>query len=148
MIGDCVICSLLSGELEVSLVHRDEVCAAFMDIQPINPGHMLVVPVRHSARLAELHRDEAAQIFCTAQLLAEALRKSPVKCEGVNLFLADGEAAGQEVFHTHLHVVPRYEGDGFGFKFPPGYNNTPNRRELDSLAGKIRTLLPPQSSIS
>jgi histidine triad (HIT) family protein len=141
MIGDCVICDLLSGELEVSLVHRDELCAAFMDIQPINPGHMLVVPVRHSSSLTELNFDEGAQIFRVAQKLADVLRKSSVKCEGVNLLLADGEAAGQEVFHTHLHVVPRYVGDGFGWKFPAGYHNRPERTELDSIAGKIHALL-------
>jgi diadenosine tetraphosphate (Ap4A) HIT family hydrolase len=74
-------------------------------------------------------------------MLADALRKSLVKCEGVNLFLADGEAAGQEVFHTHLHVVPRYVGDGFALKLPPGYQNRPERSELDSIASNIRTLL-------
>jgi histidine triad (HIT) family protein len=138
---DCVICDLLSGELEVSLVHRDELCAAFMDIQPINPGHMLVVPVRHSSCLSELHSEEGAQMFRVAQELGEALRRLSVECEGVNLFLADGEAAGQEVFHTHLHVVPRYPEDGFGFKFPAGYHKRPERSDLDSLAGKIRALL-------
>jgi histidine triad (HIT) family protein len=138
---DCVICRLLSGELEVSLVYRDELCAAVMDIQPINPGHILVVPIRHSSRLTELPSEEGAQIFRVAQKLGEALRKSSVKCEGVNLFLADGEAAGQEVFHTHLHVVPRYVGDGFGLKFPAGYHNRPARSELDSLARNIRALL-------
>lgn len=139
--ADCAICDLLSGELEVSLVHRDEVCAVFMDIQPINPGHMLVVPARHSSWLAELEPEEGAQIFRVAQKLGEALRKSSMKCEGVNLLLADGEAAGQEVFHTHLHVVPPYSGDGFGFRFPAGYHKRPERSELDSLASKIRALL-------
>jgi histidine triad (HIT) family protein len=141
MTGDCVICHLLSGELEVSLVHRDELCAGFMDIQPINPGHMLIVPVRHCSALAELRSEESSQMFRVAQALGEALRKSSVKCEGVNLFLADGEAAGQEIFHTHLHVVPRYAGDGFGFNFPSGYHNKPARSELNLLAGKIRAFL-------
>jgi histidine triad (HIT) family protein len=138
---DCVICDVLSGELEVSLVHRDELCAGFMDIQPINPGHMLIVPVRHSSALAELRSEESSQMFRVAQALGAALLKSSVKCEGVNLFLADGAAAGQEIFHTHLHVVPRYAGDGFGFNFPSGYNNKPARSELNLLAGKIRALL-------
>jgi histidine triad (HIT) family protein len=141
MTDDCVICDLLSDELEVSLVYRDELCAAFMDIQPINPGHVPVVPVRHSSCLAELHSQEGAQIFLVAQRLTNALHRSSVRCGGVNFFLADGEAAGQEVFHTHLHVVPHYVGDGFGLKLPAGYHNRPERTELDSLAGKIRALL-------
>jgi histidine triad (HIT) family protein len=139
--SDCVICQLLSRELEVSLVHEDELCSAFMDIQPVTPGHVLVVPNRHSAYLSELDAEEGAQIFRVGYRLAAALRKSGVKCEGVNFFLADGEAAGQEVFHVHLHVFPRFSGDGFGLKLPPGYADRPERKELDEIAERLRELL-------
>src|SRR5918911_378225 len=129
---DCVICRLLSGELEISMVHQDGLCSAFMDIQPVNPGHLLVVPNRHARYLADLKEEEGAQMFRVAQRLTAALRKSGVKCEGVNFFLADGEAAMQEVFHVHLHVFPRYAGDGFGLKFSPEYyTRRPPREELD-----------------
>ena len=131
----------MAGDSEVSLVYRDETCAAFMDIQPINPGHLLVVPVRHSADLSELKEEEGAQIFRVAQRLASALRRSGVRCEGVNLILADGEAAMQEVFHVHLHVVPRYEDDEFGFKFPSRYRHKPERKELMQVAEQIRYAL-------
>jgi histidine triad (HIT) family protein len=141
MFSECIICKLLSGELEVSLVHQDDLCGAFMDIQPVTPGHMLVVPNRHAAYLSELTEDEGAQIFRVGQRLAAALRKSGVKCEGVNFFLADGEAAGQEVFHVHLHVFPRYAGDGFGLKLPPDYTDLPEREELNEIAAGIRQLL-------
>jgi histidine triad (HIT) family protein len=136
--NDCIFCKILAGDLDVSLVYRDETCAAFMDIQPINPGHLLVVPVRHAAYLSALKEEDGAQIFRVAQRLAAALRSSGLKCEGINLFLADGEAAMQEVFHVHLHVVPRYAGDGFGFKFPPTYFQKPEREELNEIAEKIR----------
>jgi histidine triad (HIT) family protein len=138
---DCVFCKLLSGELEVSLVHQDDLCSAFMDIQPVNPGHVLVVPNRHAAYLADLKAEEGAQMFRVAQRLAAALRVSGVKCEGVNFFLADGAAAMQEVFHVHLHVFPRYEGDGFGLKFPQTYSRKPERKELEAVAGKLRGAL-------
>jgi histidine triad (HIT) family protein len=138
---DCVFCKILTGESEASLVYRDDVCAAFMDIQPVNPGHLLVVPNRHAAHLADLKEAEGAQLFRVAQGLAAALRQGGVKCEGVNLFLADGEAAGQEVFHVHLHVFPRYDGDGFGFKFSPSYFQKPERGELNKVAEKIRNAL-------
>jgi histidine triad (HIT) family protein len=134
---DCVICKLLSGELEVSLVYEDDVCSALMDIQPINTGHVLVVPRRHAAHLAELDAEDGAQMFRVAQRVAAALRRCDLKCEGVNFFLADGEAAGQEVFHVHLHVFPRYAGDGFGLKFPPGYQQRPSREELNEIAEAI-----------
>ncbi len=140
--NDCAFCKLLSGELEVSVAYRDDWCAAFMDIQPVNPGHVLVVPVRHAAHLADLEEEEGAQMFRVARRLAAALRRAGgVRCEGVNLFLADGEAAMQEVFHVHLHVLPRFGGDGFGLKFPPGYSRRPERRELDAIAGEIRAAL-------
>lgn len=138
---DCIFCKILTGESEVSLVYRDEVCTAFMDIQPVNPGHLLVIPNRHAAYLADLKEEEGAQMFRVARRLAAALRQSGVRSEGVNLFLADGEAAMQEVFHVHLHVLPRYHGDGFGLKFPPGYFQKPEREELNEVAEKIRDAL-------
>jgi len=138
---DCIFCKILAGEAEGSFVYRDEVCAAFMDIQPVNPGHLVVIPKRHAAYLADLKEAEGAQIFRVAQRLAAALRQSGVKCEGVNFFLADGEAAMQEVFHVHLHVFPRYPGDGFGFRFAPTYFQKPERSELEAVAGQIREVL-------
>src|ERR1041384_5512925 len=135
---DCIFCKLLAGEAEASFVYRDDLCAAFMDIQPVNPGHLLVVPNRHATYLAGLREEEGAQMFRVAQRLAAALRESGVKCEGVNLFLADGEAAMQDVFHVHLHVFPRYLGDGFGLKFAPSYFQKPERKELNEVAGKIK----------
>jgi len=138
---DCIFCRILAGESEVSLVYRDETCAAFMDVQPINPGHLLVVPVRHAASLSELKEKEGAQIFRVAQRLAAAARLSGVKCEGVNFFLADGEAAMQEVFHVHLHVIPRYSGDEFGLKLPKTYFQRPPRTELNENAEKIKRRL-------
>ena len=138
---DCVFCKLLSSELEVSLIHQDNVCSAFMDIQPVNAGHALVVPNRHAPYLADLDEDEGAQMFRVAQRVAAALRKCGLRCEGVNFFLADGEAAGQEVFHVHLHVFPRYSGDGFRLKLPPHYQHKPAREELNDIAQRIRVAL-------
>ena len=75
-----------------------------MDIQPVNPGHLLVVPNVHGMYLADVEPDVGARMFIVAQRLAAAIRASGVRCEGVNFFLADGVAAGQEIFHAHLHV--------------------------------------------
>jgi histidine triad (HIT) family protein len=138
---DCVICKLVSGELEVSVIYQDDLCVALMDIQPINPGHALVVSRRHAPYLAELDEEEGAQIFRVGQRVAAALRKCGVRCEGVNFFLADGEAAGQEVFHVHLHVFPRYLGDGFRLQLPPDYQDRPPREELNEIAHRLRLQL-------
>ena len=112
-----------------------------MDIQPVNTGHVLVIPNIHAAYLADLEEQIGADLFLIAQRVAAGLRRSGIKCEGVNLFLADGEAAGQEVFHAHLHVFPRYSGDGLGLKFGPRYGIKPERNELDATAEQIRKAL-------
>ena len=122
---------------------RDAGCTAFMDIHPVNAGHVLIVPDDHATSLADLPGDAGAQLFRTAQKIAAALYYSGLGCEGVNLFLADGEAAGQEVFHVHLHVIPRFEGDGFGLTFGPDYANRPDREELEKAAKRIRGALGP-----
>ena len=137
----CVFCDILAGKPPSSIIFRDDLCCAFMDIQPVNPGHVLVVPAGHASCLAELDEESGAHMFRVAQRIAQAIRNSGVKCEGINLFLADGETAGQDVFHVHLHVLPRYTGDGFGLRFGPEYGNRPSRAELDGIAGKIRRAL-------
>lgn len=145
--SDCIFCRILHGELPGSFVHRDDRCAAFMDIQPVNPGHLLVTPVHHAAYLADLDGDTAAHLMRTAHRLTAALRAGDLRCEGVNIFLADGEAAMQEVFHVHLHVFPRYKGDGFGLRFGPDYQNRPPRAELDRIAGRLRALVTLAGSV-
>ncbi len=138
---DCIFCGILDGSAEASVVYKDEIVTAFMDIQPVNPGHILVIPNHHTAQLADLDPQTGGHMFQIAQRVAAAIRQTEVKCEGVNLFLADGEAAGQDVFHVHLHVFPRYAGDGFGLKFGPDYEQLPSRENLDGMAGKIRLAL-------
>lgn len=137
----CIFCDILAGRAPVSWVYQDEQVAAFMDIQPVNAGHVLVIPRQHAAALAGLDEDSGAQMFRVGQRVAQALRQSGLPCEGVNFFLADGEAAGQEVFHVHLHVFPRYTGDGFGFKFGPHYRSLPARATLDLTADHIHKAL-------
>lgn len=140
---DCVFCDILAGKRPVSMVYQDDRCSAFMDIQPVNPGHVLVVPNEHLPSLSSLNADVGGHIFRVAQRVAAALRtSSTIHCEGIDLFLADGESAGQEVLHVHLHVIPRFQGDGFGFRFPAHYEAIPGRSRLDSIAKSVRELLP------
>ena len=139
--GGCVFCEILAGRQPASIVHRDGASCAFMDIFPVNPGHVLVIPNAHAAVLAELEPEAGAQLFRVGQQLAAALRRTELRCEGVNLLLADGEAAGQEIFHVHLHVIPRYRGDGSGFRFGSRMVAPPTRFVLDEIAGKLRTSL-------
>lgn len=138
---DCAFCEIVRGTGQSSPVYADGLVMAFMDIQPVNEGHVLVIPRAHASCLAELDEETGAHLFRVGMRLAGAVRQSGVRCEGVNLFLADGEAAGQEVFHVHLHIVPRYGGDGFGFRFGADYHVLPARRRLDRVAAQIRRAL-------
>ena len=137
----CVFCGLVARKRPISVIGETEDVLAFMDIQPVNPGHALVIPKRHAAYLAELDPTLAGHMLAMGMRVAAALRTCGVQCEGVNLFLADGEAAGQEIFHAHLHVFPRFVGDGFGLKFSPNYFVLPSRAGLDDIANDIRNAM-------
>ena len=131
----CVFCDIIAGRAGASVVHQDEHVVAFMDIEPVTDGHVLVVPRVHAASLEDLDEDLGVPMFRAGHRLARALRRSGVPCEGVNLFLADGEAALQEVFHVHLHVVPRTAGDGFTID---ARWRRRDRAELDASAQRVR----------
>ena len=135
---DCTLCRIIKGVAPASTVYFDEKVMAIMDIQPVNSGHALIIPKIHAAQLSELDEETGAHMFKIAMRIAEALRQSDIKCEGINLFLADGEIAGQEIFHVHLHVIPRFRGDGFKIRFGPNYSSRPEREELDRIGKKIR----------
>jgi histidine triad (HIT) family protein len=137
----CIICQLIGGEIEVTKVYEDSFVVAVMDIQPINPGHLFISPKRHIESISELDEELGSHMFKTAIKMADALRKSGLKCEGVNVFLADGKTAGQEIPHIHLHVIPRIGGDGSGFKFSKSYFELPKRKELEQAASLIRKAL-------
>ncbi|MBU0493463.1 MAG: HIT family protein [Chloroflexi bacterium] len=138
---DCIFCDIIAGQTPATVIYEDEVAIAFMDIQPINPGHLLVIPKVHATYLADMDEATGAHLFAVAMRLAAAVRRSGLRCEGIDLFLADGAEAGQEIFHVHLHVIPRFQGDGFGFRFGPNYRIRPPRADLDQAGARIRAEL-------
>jgi len=131
----CIFCEIVAGRRPASFVYTDDDVVAFLDIRPLTRGHLLVIPRVHADRLETLDPELGARVFTVAQQLAVALRGSGF-CAGTNLFLADGVLAGQEVFHVHLHVVPRTQGDGFGLRAKRRHE--PDRDELDATAEQIR----------
>ena len=131
----CVFCDIVAGRGPASVVYSDETALALLDIRPLATGHLLVIPRAHAAYLADLDPAAGGHMFGVAQRMAAALRRSGLPCQGVNLFLADGEAAFQEVFHVHLHVIPRNRGDGFRLH---AKWRRPPRAELDSVAERVR----------
>jgi histidine triad (HIT) family protein len=134
----CVFCRIALGKEKASFVAQGTDAVAFLDLHPINEGHTLVVPRKHAALIGEVDEIGAVAMWSLARRVAAGLRASGLRCEAVNFFLADGAAAGQEVFHAHLHVIPRWQGDGFGIKFPPHYGAAADRKALDDVAARLR----------
>lgn len=133
--GECVFCRIVDGRGDRSLVAQDDRSVAFLDLQPATPGHTLVVPRAHAAGLADLDPGDGAAVWATGMRVAAALRACGL-AEGVNLFLADGVAAGQEVWHVHLHVLPRTPADGL--RISADWRR-PSREILDVTAARVRS---------
>ncbi|HEV7656636.1 MAG TPA: HIT family protein [Mycobacteriales bacterium] len=131
----CVFCRIVAGLAPASVAYADPTAVVFLDIAPMTPGHLLVVPRTHVESLAELDPDVGAHLWRVGQRMAASLRRSPLRCDGVNFFVADGAAAFQEVPHLHLHVIPRWKGDGVKLNYKPG---RPARADLDAQATDLR----------
>ena len=136
----CPFCAIVAGELPAAIVADDGVVLAFMDLRQAVPGHVLVVPYRHVPDLYSLAPDEAAGVMRMAQRVAQALR-AEFDPAGLNLWQSNGRAAGQEVFHFHLHVQPRRVGDGLLRVYPDGAPQSAKAGELDAMAQALRTHL-------
>ena len=135
--ADCIFCAIIRGDAPATFVHQDEVILAFMDTRPVQPGHLLVVPRAHATLLPELDDRTLARLWSVATSLNGALRASSLPVEAVSVYIADGAAAGQEVAHVHIHLIPRRANDGFGFRFPAGFPTFPDRSELELTAALI-----------
>jgi diadenosine tetraphosphate (Ap4A) HIT family hydrolase len=140
----CIFCRIVAGEIPSSFVHRGATATAFMDINPLTPGHLLVIPNRHYARLGDAPAETWAHVMRITRRLAVALRASDLHAEGINLLVADGEVAGQEVAHLHVHVIPRASADGFGFHGRASRPAPPAREDLDRQAEAIRVAVGAQ----
>jgi diadenosine tetraphosphate (Ap4A) HIT family hydrolase len=134
----CIFCAISARQAQASVVHEDETVVAFMDLNPVTPGHLLVVPREHAVGLEDLDRVTSAHVWSVGQDMARALRRSSMRCEGINVLLCDGEVAFQTVFHFHLHVIPRYAGDGWALKAEPPERG---RSLLDHDAQAIRNAI-------
>jgi histidine triad (HIT) family protein len=131
----CVFCRIAAGELPARIVYDDSLVLAFLDAAPATPGHTLVVPRAHRRDLFDIADDELAQVVLAARRIAVAIREA-LGVPGVKLHQVSGADAGQDVFHFHLHVIPRFEGDPF--KIEANWKEAP-RSELDRAATSICT---------
>ena len=131
---DCVFCRIRDGQIPSTRVYEDERTIAFMDINPLNEGHTLVIPRTHAATLFEVDESDLRAAIATARRVAVAIRAS-LHPDGLNLLQANGAAAFQSVPHLHFHLVPRFTGDGKGFDWPMVAGD---RGRIEAAAEKIR----------
>jgi histidine triad (HIT) family protein len=115
---DCLFCKIVAGEIPATIVDEDERTIAFMDINPATRGHALVIPREHSADLLTVEREDLVAVAVAARRLA-GRAKERLQADGVNLVNSCGAVAWQSVFHFHMHVIPRYEGDPLRLPWVP-----------------------------
>lgn len=134
--SDCIFCKIINGEIPSAKVYEDGDVFAFLDISQVTKGHTLVIPKAHHANVYELPEDVAGKLFAVIPKITNAVKKAynPI---GLNLLNNNGEAAGQTVFHYHLHIIPRYgKGDGFGAVWKT-HNNDYTPEQLQEIAQTI-----------
>jgi histidine triad (HIT) family protein len=134
MADDCIFCAIVKGDAPATKVDEDDRTIAFMDIHPWTRGHALVIPKKHTPNLYEIEPDELAAVAKAAKRLALRMRDA-LECDGLNLLNATNAAAWQTVFHFHMHVIPRYEGDPLQLPVRPQDGDLD---EIAQLAEKIR----------
>lgn len=115
---DCIFCKIAAGEIPCAKVYEDETKLAFMDINPIRPGHVLLVPKKHYERVTDMPSDEAAELCGALPALGQAV-VAAAKADGMNIHQTNGRCSGQAVFHVHFHLIPRHNDDGYSFHWKP-----------------------------
>jgi histidine triad (HIT) family protein len=131
---DCLFCKIVSGEIPSHKIDEDDKTLSFMDINPWTRGHSLVIPKAHSRNIYDADPDDIAAIHVAAQRLAQRMRDR-LRCEGINILQSNEPAAMQTVFHTHVHVIPRYSDDGLKL---PAHPQPAEHDELAGLAEELR----------
>lgn len=130
---DCIFCKIAKGEIPSKTIYEDEEFRVILDLGPATRGHALILPKKHADNLYELSDETAASAMKLARRMA-LLMKEKLHCDGLNLVQNNGAAAGQTVSHFHVHIIPRYEGDGQSINWVPG---EPSQEELEAVRKEI-----------
>ena len=116
---NCIFCKIANGEIPAATLYEDEDFRVILDLGPASKGHALILPKAHAANIYELSDEMAAKAMILAKKMATAMTEA-LKCDGFNIVQNNGECAGQTVFHFHMHLIPRYQGDTVGITWTPG----------------------------
>jgi len=134
--SNCIFCSIVEGRIPAYVIYQDEYYLAIMDRYPSAQGHVLILPKRHVADIYGLNAEEAAALIPLAQRIASKMRDTlGAEMQGLNLVQNSGKAAGQEIMHFHLHLIPRYKNDNVRFAAKP---TDPSLEELERLAAQLK----------
>lgn len=131
---DCIFCKIANGEIPSATAYEDSICRVILDVNPANKGHALIIPKEHFDNIYSMDAETAAKIFTIATEVAKA-QKAELNPDGLNILQNNGEAAGQTVFHFHMHLVPRYIKDNVTMTWIPGKADT---EELSALSKALR----------
>lgn len=126
---NCIFCRIANGEIPAATLYEDEEFRVILDLGPASKGHALILPKTHAANIYELPDELAGKAMILAKKMAGKMTAA-LKCDGFNIVQNNGETAGQTVFHFHMHLIPRYQGDGVGLTWTPGELTEEVRDEL------------------
>lgn len=127
--SNCIFCKIANGEIPSKTLYEDDKFRVILDISPASKGHAIILVKSHAANIYELPEEDAAKIYLVAKKVATVMQKV-LKCDGMNILQNNGEAAGQTVFHLHMHLIPRYDGDNVQIKWIP-------RSETEALSDEL-----------
>ena len=135
--SDCIFCKIANGEIPSATIYEDENFRAILDVFPASKGHTLILPKAHFANLYDIPEGQVKEAYALAKRVGMAMKET-FGCDGLNILQNNEEAAGQTVFHFHIHVIPRYDEDGVQIKWKPESLSEENKREI---LGKLQVNL-------
>lgn len=124
--NNCIFCKIANGEIPSSTIYEDTDFKVILDINPASKGHAVILPKNHAANLFELSEEDGSKLISVAKKCGSAM-KEVLQCDGLNILQNNGKIAGQTVFHFHMHLIPRYEGDTVAIKWTPGTVTEPEK---------------------
>jgi histidine triad (HIT) family protein len=137
-VSQCLFCQIVGGTIEASVAYRDDVVMGVMDLFPVSPGHLLVIPAEHHTSITDLPEETGLAMWSLAHPAARAVRENVDGVEGINLLISQGEVAQQHVLHSHLHVIPRRSDDGMVLTSP---EVAATRADLDAMSDRLSRAL-------
>ena len=137
---ECIFCKIVQKESPAGILFENDLVVAFLDIRPVNPGHTLIIPKTHVQSIDELQSDDVySELFKIGRKIHLLLKDKLTDVTGFNYLIANGKDAGQEVFHVHLHIIPRKPNDGFGYKFGPNFGKILSHEEIKDMLELLGT---------